>query len=67
MPHVLDIVDECTVQLLQEFDGKKLILTTKVMKDLLGYKVERVSDTVRVCCQFAKRSACLDLCTSSRP
>ena len=25
VPHVLDLVDECAVQLLQEFDGKKLI------------------------------------------
>ena len=64
---MLDFVDECTVQLLKEFDGKKLIFTTKMMKDLLGHKVERVSDTERACCQLAERSACLDLCTSSRP
>ena len=67
VPHGPDLVDECTVQLLKEFDGKKLIFTTEVMKDLLGHKVERVSDTERVCCQLAERSACLDLCTSSRP
>ena len=67
MPHVPDLVDECTVQLLKEFDGQKLIFTTKVMKDLLGHKVARVSDTERACRQLAERNACLDLCTSSRP
>jgi len=45
----------CTVPLLKEFDGQKLIFTTKVMKDLLGHKVERVSDTERACCQLAER------------
>ena len=50
-----DLVDECTVPLLKEFDGQKLIFTTKVMKDLLGHKVERVSDTERACCQLAER------------
>ena len=62
-----DLVDECTVRLLKELDGKKLIFTTKVMKDLLGHKVAMVSDTERVFCQLAEKSACLDLCTSSRP
>ena len=37
------------------------------MKDVLGHKVESVSGTEHVCCQFAERSARLDLCTSSRP
>ena len=43
VPHVLDLVDECTVRFFQEFVGKKLIFTTKVMKDLLGHKVARES------------------------
>ena len=55
MPHVPDFVDECTVQLFKEFDKEKLIFTTKVMKDLLGHKVESVSDTERVCFQLAER------------